>query len=96
MLRTDGRKVAHVQLRHVAPIHPDLDGIMRRYTTVICPENNMGQLSMLLRARSLIDIKAYNRVTGAPFLSSELVAVIIEMAGSALDGRGAAGAGRDV
>jgi 2-oxoglutarate ferredoxin oxidoreductase subunit alpha len=94
-LRKDGKKVAHVQLRHVAPIHPELEDVMRRYATVICPENNMGQLSMLLRARTLIDVKAYNRVTGAPFLSSELVGVITEMAGPAIDGKGAAGAGRD-
>jgi 2-oxoglutarate ferredoxin oxidoreductase subunit alpha len=94
-LRTDGKKVAHVQLRHVAPVHPDLEGVMRRYSTVICPENNMGQLSMLLRARTLIDIKPYNRVTGAPFLSSELVGVITEMAGRSIDGRGATGARRD-
>jgi 2-oxoglutarate/2-oxoacid ferredoxin oxidoreductase subunit alpha len=94
-LRADGRKVAHVQLRHVAPIHPDLEGVMRRYATVICPENNMGQLSMLLRARTLIDIKPYNRVTGAPFLSSELVGVITEMAGESILGRGAAAARRD-
>lgn len=86
-LRSDGKKVAHVQLRHLAPIHPELEGVMRRYSTVICPENNMGQLSMVLRARTLIDIKAYNRVTGAPFLSSELVEVITEMAGPAIDGR---------
>jgi 2-oxoglutarate ferredoxin oxidoreductase subunit alpha len=95
MLRTDGKKVAHVQLRHLSPIHPELEGVMRRYRTVICPENNMGQLAMLLRARTLIDIKPYNRVTGAPFLSSELVGVITEMAGDAIHGRGAAGAGRD-
>jgi 2-oxoglutarate/2-oxoacid ferredoxin oxidoreductase subunit alpha len=94
-LRGEGKKIAHVQLRHLAPIHPQLEGILRRYSTVICPENNMGQLSMLLRARTLIDIKAYNRVTGAPFLSSELVGVITEMAGTALEGKGAKGAGRN-
>lgn len=94
-LREDGKKVAHVQLRHLVPIHPELEGVMRRYSTVICPENNMGQLSMLLRARTLIDVKAYNRVTGAPFLSSELVGVFTEIAGDAIDGRGAKGAGRD-
>jgi 2-oxoglutarate/2-oxoacid ferredoxin oxidoreductase subunit alpha len=94
-LRTSGAKVAHVQLRHIAPIHPDLEQTLRAYRVVICPENNMGQLAMLLRARTLIDIKPYNRVTGAPFLSSELVDVITEMAGPAIAGKGAAGARRD-
>jgi len=91
-LRQAGRKVAHVQLRHLSPIHPELEGVIRSYGTVICPENNMGQLSMILRARTLVDIKAYNRVTGAPFLSSELVGVIEDIAGPAIDGRSAAGA----
>lgn len=86
-LRTDGRKVAHVQLRHLSPLHPELEGVMRRYSTVICPENNMGQLAMLLRARTLIDVKGYDRVTGAPFLSSELVTAITELAGDAIHGR---------
>jgi len=54
----------------------------------------MGQLAMILRAKTLIDIRTYNRVTGAPFLSSELVQVITEMAGPASDGSGATGAGR--
>jgi 2-oxoglutarate ferredoxin oxidoreductase subunit alpha len=94
-LRTAGSKIAHVQLRHIAPIHPDLEQTLRAYRVVICPENNMGQLAMLLRARTLIDIKPYNRVTGAPFLSSELVDVITEMAGPAIAGKGAAGAGRN-
>jgi len=75
-LRTRGRDVAHVQLRHVAPLHKDLDELVRSYRVVICPENNMGQLSMLLRSRTLVDVKPYNRVTGQPFSSSELTAVI--------------------
>jgi 2-oxoglutarate ferredoxin oxidoreductase subunit alpha len=95
-LRLQGSKVAHVQLRHLSPIHPDLEAIIRSYRTVICPENNMGQLSMMLRSRTLVDIKGYNRVTGAPFLSSELVSVIEEMGGPALAGKGArTDAGRD-
>jgi 2-oxoglutarate ferredoxin oxidoreductase subunit alpha len=88
-LRQAGSKVAHVQLRHLSPIHPDLERVIRRYGVVICPENNMGQLSMLLRSRTLVDIKGYNRVTGAPFLSSELVSVIEEMGGPALAGKDA-------
>jgi 2-oxoglutarate ferredoxin oxidoreductase subunit alpha len=94
-MRQEGRKVAHVQLRHLAPLHPDLDRLVHAYATVICPENNMGQLSMLLRARTLVDIKGYNRVTGAPFRSSELIEVIEEMAGPTINGKSAVGAGRN-
>ena len=75
-LRDKGHPVARVHIRHVAPLPPDLPDIMRRYRTVVCPENNMGQLSTLLRARTLVDIKGYHRVTGQPFASDELADVI--------------------
>ncbi len=75
-LRDKGHPVARVHIRHVAPLPPDLPDIMRRYRTVVCPENNMGQLAMLLRAQTLIDVKAFNRVSGLPFASADLVAAI--------------------
>ena len=75
-LRLQGRSVARVHLRHLAPLHPDLDEVLTRYRTVVCPENNMGQLAMLLRARTLVDVKAYDRVTGQPFAATELATAI--------------------
>jgi 2-oxoglutarate/2-oxoacid ferredoxin oxidoreductase subunit alpha len=50
ILRARGRKVARVHLRHLSPLHPDLGDLLRSYRVVVCPENNMGQLAMLLRA----------------------------------------------
>ncbi|MEX2549922.1 MAG: 2-oxoacid:acceptor oxidoreductase subunit alpha, partial [Nitriliruptoraceae bacterium] len=75
-LRTQGRDVARVQLRHLSPIHPDLADLLGRYRVVVCPENNMGQLVMLLRAKTLVDVKPYNRVSGQPFAASELAEAI--------------------
>ncbi len=75
-LRGSGRDVARVHLRHLSPLHNDLDALLKKYRVVVCPENNMGQLSMLLRARTLVDIKGYNRVSGQPFSSAELVDTI--------------------
>jgi 2-oxoglutarate/2-oxoacid ferredoxin oxidoreductase subunit alpha len=75
-LRARGRKVARVHLRHLSPLHPDLGDLLRSYRVVVCPENNMGQLAMLLRAGTLVDVKTYNRVTGQPFGSTELAEVI--------------------
>jgi hypothetical protein len=46
----------------------------------------MGQLAMLLRAETLVDVKAYNRVTGQPFASSELAAAIERFAAEAEEG----------
>jgi 2-oxoglutarate/2-oxoacid ferredoxin oxidoreductase subunit alpha len=79
-LRQRGKDVARVHLRHLAPLPADLPDILRSYRTVVCPENNMGQLAMLLRAETLVDIKRYNRVTGQPFTGSELAAAIDEFA----------------
>ena len=75
-LRQHGRAVARVHLRHLAPLPHDLEEILRRYPRVVCPENNSGQLAMLLRSRTLVDVQAYNRVTGQPFATAELVEAI--------------------
>jgi 2-oxoglutarate/2-oxoacid ferredoxin oxidoreductase subunit alpha len=75
-LRQQGRQVARVHLRHLAPLPKDLPDLLRSYRRVILPENNMGQLAMLLRAKTLVDVQGYNRVTGQPFSSSELVETI--------------------
>ena len=75
-LRQRGRQVARVHLRHLSPLPNDLDDLLRSYRTVICPENNMGQLSTILRARTLVDVKSYTRVTGQPFASDELATAI--------------------
>jgi 2-oxoglutarate ferredoxin oxidoreductase subunit alpha len=49
---------------------------------VLIPEINLGQLSMLIRARYLIDAIGYDRVRGKPFRISE----IVEAAESVLSG----------
>ncbi len=79
-LRQRGRKVARVHLRHLAPLPKDLPDLLQRYRVVVLPENNMGQLAMLLRARTLLDIRSYNTVTGQPFASAELVRAVEELA----------------
>ncbi|GGI08274.1 2-oxoacid:acceptor oxidoreductase subunit alpha [Egicoccus halophilus] len=75
-LRGRGRAVARIHLRHLAPLPRDLDELLRRYDRVVCAENNSGQLAMLLRARTLVDVQPYTRVTGQPFSSAELMEAI--------------------
>jgi 2-oxoglutarate/2-oxoacid ferredoxin oxidoreductase subunit alpha len=70
--RDKGAKVARVHLRHLLPLPADLGDVLARYDRVLLPENNMGQLAMLLRAKHLKDIRAYNKVTGQPFRAAEL------------------------
>ena len=78
LVRDQGHKIAHAHLIHISPFPSDLGDVLSRYKTVICPEMNMGQLSKLLRAEFLIDVKSVNKVQGQPFTTSELVDVIIE------------------
>ena len=78
-VRSSGRSVAQIHLRHINPMPADLGEILARYDRVVCPEMNLGQLALLLRAKYLIDVESHTQVRGAPFRSAELAAVIQEV-----------------
>ncbi|TQN41304.1 2-oxoglutarate ferredoxin oxidoreductase subunit alpha [Blastococcus colisei] len=78
-IRRSGRAVAQVHLRHLNPMPNDLGEILRRYDRVVCPEMNLGQLAMLLRAKYLVDVESHTQVRGLPFRAAELAAVIQEV-----------------
>jgi 2-oxoglutarate ferredoxin oxidoreductase subunit alpha len=78
-VRTSGRSVAQIHLRHLNPMPADLGEILARYDRVVCPEMNLGQLALLLRAKYLVDVESHTQVRGAPFRSAELAAVIQEV-----------------
>lgn len=73
-LQRDGKKVSQVHIRHLNPLPPDLPAIMKKFKHVVIPELNLGQLSMLLRAETLIDIKSICKVQGQPFMRREIIA----------------------
>ena len=75
-IRASGRKVAQIHLRHINPFPADLGEVLARYDRVICPEMNLGQLALLLRAKFLVDVQSHTQVSGMPFRSAELAAVI--------------------
>ncbi|MSW63457.1 MAG: 2-oxoacid:acceptor oxidoreductase subunit alpha [Actinobacteria bacterium] len=75
-IRRSGRSVAQVHLRHLNPLPADLGDILRSYDRVVCPEMNLGQLSLLLRAKYLVDVQSHTQVTGLPFRAAELAAVL--------------------
>jgi 2-oxoglutarate ferredoxin oxidoreductase subunit alpha len=75
-IRTSGRSVAQIHLRHLNPLPADLGKILAQYDRVICPEMNLGQLALLLRAKYLIDVASHTQVRGLPFRAAELASVV--------------------
>jgi 2-oxoglutarate/2-oxoacid ferredoxin oxidoreductase subunit alpha len=75
-IRRSGRSVAQIHLRHISPFPADLGEVLRRYDRVVCPEMNLGQLSLLLRAKYLVDVQSHTQVRGLPFRAAELAAVL--------------------
>jgi 2-oxoglutarate ferredoxin oxidoreductase subunit alpha len=81
-VRNAGGSVAQAHLRHLNPFPSDLGRILRRYDRVLVPEMNLGQLSMLLRAKFLVDVVGVNAVRGMPFVSTELAEAIADLIAS--------------
>ncbi|HET8786228.1 MAG TPA: 2-oxoacid:acceptor oxidoreductase subunit alpha [Candidatus Limnocylindrales bacterium] len=73
-LQSKGRSVAHAHVRYLNPLPANTGDVVRAYRRVLIPEVNLGQLSMLIRARYLVDAVGYNRVRGKPFRIAELEA----------------------
>ncbi len=82
-VRRAGHHVAQTHLRHLNPFPSDLGEVLKRYDHVLVPEMNLGQLSMLLRARYLVDVVGYNHVRGLPLKAAELAEAIGELVGHA-------------
>jgi 2-oxoglutarate ferredoxin oxidoreductase subunit alpha len=82
-VRKAGYHVAQAHLRHLNPFPHDLGEVLSRYDKVLVPEMNLGQLSMLLRAKYLVDVVGYNHVRGLPLKAAELAEAIGELVGHA-------------
>jgi len=77
-LRTEGFPVSSLHLRNLNPFPNDLGDILSKFKKVLIPELNMGQLSLLIRSKYLIDVISYSKVQGQPFKVSELSNKILE------------------
>ena len=80
-LQAEGWSVSHAHLRHLNPLPANTEQVLRSFKRVLVPEVNLGQLSMLLRARFLIDIAGYNKVRGKPFRIIEIKQAAEELLG---------------
>jgi len=71
--------VAQAHLRHLNPFPSNLGEVLKQYDAVLVPEMNLGQLSLLLRAKFLVDVVGYNRVRGLPLRAAELAEAIADL-----------------
>jgi 2-oxoglutarate/2-oxoacid ferredoxin oxidoreductase subunit alpha len=78
-MREKGHRIGHVHLRYLNPLPRNLGDVLKRYKKVLVPEMNMGQLSMILRAKFLVDAESYGKIQGKPFKQSEIEAKIEEL-----------------
>ena len=81
-LQEAGHKVAFATLRHLNPFPANLGDVLRSFKKVIVPELNLGQLTMLLRARYLVDAQCLSKVQGRPFTREEIEAAVLAALGS--------------
>ncbi|MEP7360667.1 MAG: 2-oxoacid:acceptor oxidoreductase subunit alpha [Chloroflexota bacterium] len=71
-LQAEGWSVSHAHMRHLNPMPGNTEQVLRSFKKVLVPEVNMGQLSLLLRAKFLIDIQGLNKVRGKPYRIIEI------------------------
>jgi 2-oxoglutarate ferredoxin oxidoreductase subunit alpha len=75
--RARGHKVAQAHLRHRNPFPANLGEVVAAYPRVLIPEMNLGQLSVLVRSRFLVDAQTVSKVRGVPFTAGELEQAIL-------------------
>src|ERR1700691_2492494 len=80
-IRARGMKAAHVHLRHLHPLPTNLGEVLHRYTQVLVPEVNLGQLSRILRAEYLVDAQTMSKMQGVPFRVGEIESAITALLG---------------
>jgi len=77
--RAQGKSVSHAHLRYLNPMPKNVGDVLKRYKKVLIPENNMGQLLLLIRGEFLVDAQGLHRITGRPFMIAEVEEKILSM-----------------
>jgi 2-oxoglutarate ferredoxin oxidoreductase subunit alpha len=70
--RGRGKSVASAHLRHLNPFPKNLGAVLKNYKRVLIPEMNLGQLSVMVRSKYLVDAISLSKVQGQPFKISEI------------------------
>jgi 2-oxoglutarate ferredoxin oxidoreductase subunit alpha len=72
LAQAQGLSVAHAQIRYLNPFPRNLAEMLGRYTKILVPELNLGQLSLLLNGRFPVRVIPMNKVQGRPFTVREI------------------------
>tara|TARA_B100000809_G_scaffold263373_1_gene316458 strand:- start:2804 stop:4669 length:1866 start_codon:yes stop_codon:yes gene_type:complete len=78
-LRAAGQSVSSIHLRYLNPLPLDLVDILSRFDKIVVPEMNLGHLTLLLRAKYLVDAVQIQKIQGRPFTVTEIVEAAKEM-----------------
>jgi 2-oxoglutarate ferredoxin oxidoreductase subunit alpha len=78
-VRDQGHAVATAHLRHLNPFPANTGEVVRSYRKVLIPEMNAGQLSLLIRARFLVDATSFTKVQGIPIFAEDLEQEILRV-----------------
>lgn len=78
-LQEEGYAVSNIHLRHINPFPNDLGDIIKNFKTILIPELNLGQLSLLIRSRYAVEVLPFNKVQGQPFTVKEIRNKIAEL-----------------
>ena len=72
VLQDEGFSISSIHLRHLNPFPNDLENLFSSFKKILAPELNLGQLSILLKAKYIKEVIPYNKIQGKPFKVSEL------------------------
>ena len=78
-VRATGHKAAHIHLTHLYPLPKDLGSMLKGYDSILVPELNLGQLSVILRSEFLVDAQSLSKVRGLPFKAAEIEDALMAM-----------------
>ncbi len=65
--------VSHAHLKYLNPFPSNFGEILEGFETVLIPEMNMGQLSLLIKNKYLKPVVGLNKIKGLPFSTHEIV-----------------------
>jgi 2-oxoglutarate ferredoxin oxidoreductase subunit alpha len=68
----EGLDVSFTHLRYLNPFPRNLSDLLRGFDRILVPEQNTGQLTAILRSTYLVDAQVLSKVTGKPFMVSEI------------------------